>query len=185
MSFQRHLRAFGASVILSALPLMSAWAEEAEAEGGGMPQIDVAFYPEQIFWLLASFLLLYALMSWVVIPSFAKTQDNRAKVIADEIDSARAANEGAKTAISETEKALGEAREKAQGRVTEMLAKVAEESNERMTAQEKELLRKVRRAEEDIAITREAALKEVQAVAADLAKAVVEEILDVKKQVKA
>jgi F-type H+-transporting ATPase subunit b len=146
-----------------------------------MPQFDVTLFPEQIFWLVASFVTLYVLMAFVALPRVAKTQGNRKTVIAKEIELARAANETAKASVSGTEKSLNLARADAQGKVSEMLAKVAEEANERRAVQEKELLRKLHNAEEDIATSRASALKEVEERAADLAKAVIEKILEAKR----
>ncbi|MFA5040519.1 MAG: hypothetical protein WC464_02665 [Bdellovibrionales bacterium] len=169
---------------LCSLPV---WAEEATevAEVGkkeGLPQLDPALFPEQIFWLAVTFATLYVLMAYVALPRVAKTQSNRKRVITAEIESARKANEAAKASLVSVEKALREARENAHGRVSEMLAEVAEEANGRRAAQEKELLRKLHTAEADIATTRTAALAEMRSSAEDLAAAVVEKILGSKSR---
>jgi F-type H+-transporting ATPase subunit b len=186
MRMIRNSLAFAAIAVPFALSSLSAWAEGTEAaESGGLPQFNPAFYSEQVFWLLVSFAVLYAMMAYVALPRVAKTQSNRKTVIAAEIETARAANEAAKVSVAAVEKSLSEARANAQARVGEMLAKVAEEANGHRAAREKELLRNLRRAEEDIATTRTAALEQVRTSAADLAKAVVDKILEAKAQVKA
>ncbi|MDD3371889.1 MAG: F0F1 ATP synthase subunit B' [Alphaproteobacteria bacterium] len=169
---------------LSSLP---SWAEEAHeaAEEGGLPQFDPAGFPEQIFWIVISFILMYLLMNFLVLPRYAVTQGKRKEVISSEIESARVANEEAKISVAVAEKALSEAREKAQADVTEMLTRVADEAVERQATQEKDLLRKLHSAEEGIAVARAAALEKVRGVALDLAENVVEKVLGVKKQVKA
>jgi F-type H+-transporting ATPase subunit b len=186
MSLSRTTRASLAAAMLFALSSLPVWAEEAGAGGGGgLPQFDTSYFPEQIFWLIVSVAVLYPLMAFVALPRIERTQGNRRDVIAQEIETARAANEAAKISVAETEKSLNEAREKAQARVSEMLAEVAEEAAKRHSVQEKDLLRKLHTAEEDIATSRTAALGEIRASAADFAKAVVDKILDVKKRVKA
>lgn len=183
MRLFRTPRAAMAAASLVALSSLPVWAEE--AGGGGLPQFDTSYFPEQIFWLIVSVAVLYPLMAFVALPRIARTQKSRSDVITGEIETARAANEEAKASVAKTEKSLSEAREKAQARVSEMLAKVAEESNRRHAAEEKELLRHLHLAEEDIAISRTAALQEIRASATDFAKAVVDKILDAKKRVRA
>ncbi|MDD4617498.1 MAG: hypothetical protein PHW76_10430 [Alphaproteobacteria bacterium] len=174
------------SLFLSTLPAWAAETEGAAAGGdGGLPQFDPSWYPEQIFWLVVSFLLMFVLMNFLVVPRYERTQGKRKEVITAEIETARIANEEAKASLAATDKALGEARAKAQAEVNEMLARVAEESNERQTSQERELLRKLHRAEEDIAVSRAVAFEQVRSVAEDLANAIVEKILDGKKGAKA
>jgi len=182
MNLFRTIRASLAAAPLFALSSLPVRAEEG---GGGLPQFDTSYFPEQIFWLLVSIAVFYPLMAFVALPRIARTQKNRSEVISREIESARAANEQAKTSVAETEKALSEAREKAQARVSEMLAEVAEENSKRHAAQDKELQRNLHLAEEDIAISRTAALEDIRASAADFAKAIVDKILDAKKRVRA
>jgi F-type H+-transporting ATPase subunit b len=182
MSLFRNIRVFAATVLFLLLTSLPARAEEAGGgEKAGMPQFDPSLFPEQIFWLVVSFLMLYVLMAFVALPRVSKTQENRKSVITKEIETARAANETAKASVGVTEKSLAIARADAQAKVSEMLASVAEEANERRAVQEKELLRKLHRAEEDIATSRAAALEEIQEKAADLAKAVIEKILEAKR----
>jgi F-type H+-transporting ATPase subunit b len=186
MRIFKNIRICAACAVPFALASLPVWAEEAAGGGqGGMPQFDVTLFPSQIFWLVATFAALYLLMAFVALPRVSKTQSNRKTVIAREIETARQANTTAKASVASTEKALAEARDKAQARVGEMLAKVAEEANERRVAQERELVRKLHRAEEDIATSRAAALEKIQANANDLAKAVVDKILGVTKRSRA
>jgi F-type H+-transporting ATPase subunit b len=185
----RHLRiprAFAATVLPFALLSLPAWAEEAgEGDKGGLPQFDASLFPEQIFWLVVSFAVLYLLMAFVALPRVGKTQGNRKRVISAEIETARTANNAAKASVASVEKSLSEARANAQTRVTEMLAKVDEEANAHKVMQEKELLRKLHLAEEDIAVSRTAALEKVRICAADLATAMVDKILSSSARAKA
>ena len=170
------------SLVLLSAP---AWAEEAEAGQKGLPQFDPAFFPAQIFWLVVHFAVLYLLMSLVALPRIVRTQENRKKIIATELDAARDANETAKTAVAAVEKSLGDARAKAQASVSEMLADVAEESAQHQTAKEKELSRRLHREEAEIAVARADAMKEVHTAASDLASAIVTKILESKERVRA
>jgi F-type H+-transporting ATPase subunit b len=187
MHLFRNIRVFAAAALPVVLFSLSSFAEEAaeEAEAGkeaGLPQFNPVFFPEQIFWLVVTFAILYVLMAFVALPRIAKTQGNRKRVLAAEIESARTANEAAKTSLVSVEKALNEARENAHAGVSEMLAKVAEEETERRAVQEKEISRKLHRAEEKIAIIRTAALEQIAGDATDFASAVVGKILGAQKR---
>lgn len=185
MSFLRKIGSFAALVLSLILPSLPVLAEEAEEGSGGMPQLDPSFYPGQIFWLVVTFGLLYLLMSSIALPRVARTQSNRKRVITAEIQAAREANNAAKASVAAMDRSLAEARENAQGKVNEMLAHVAQEANEHQAAKEKELLRKLHRAEEDIAVSREAAMQQVREGASALAEAVVAKILGSKGRAKA
>jgi F-type H+-transporting ATPase subunit b len=187
MSLYRNARLLAAVVFSFVLFSFPASALEA-VEGGkkeGLPQFDPAWFPEQMFWLVISFAILYLCMAFVALPRVSKTQGNRKRVIASEIEQARAANNDAKASVAAVEKSLSEARAKAQARVGEMLAEVTEEANDHRAAQEKELSRKLHTAEEDIAVTRAKAMDAVRASASDIAAAVVEKVLGFKGRAKA
>ena len=155
-----------------ALPVMAE-----DAEQSGLPQLDPSQFPQQLFWLAISFGVLYLLMSRVALPRVANAQDNRAKVIADEIEAARLANEQAKSAMAAIEKSMAAARNRAQVEVSDMLAKVSEESAHAQSEQERELMRRINKAEGDIAVVRESSLKSVPQQADELARAVLDKIL--------
>jgi len=185
MTLFRDMRGLAVLALPLALVSLPVWAEEGGAEKGGLPQLDVSLFPEQIFWLAITFALLYALMAGVALPRVAKTQTNRKQVIATEIEAARAANEKAKLTVASVEKSLAEARNKAREHVNEMLAQVGTETASAQSVQEKELLRQLHRAEADIAVTREAALNAIHSDAADLAAVAVEKLVGFKLQVRA
>lgn len=174
-----------ASVAPLALASLPSWAEEAAGgEKGSLPQFDVTQFPEQIFWLVVSFATLYVLMAFVALPRVAKTQDHRQKVISKEIEAAQLANDNAKESMAAVDRALSDARAKAQADMSDMLAKVSEETNEKRADKERELTRNIRRAEGDIVRTRTKALEQLQASVDELAQAVVSKILGGKKLVK-
>jgi len=176
------MRKYAAAMILALSAPAAAFAQ-ADNDKGGLPQFDTSLFPGQLFWLAVSFCLLYSLMSLIALPRVARTQDNRKKTIASELEAARAANDAAKATVAQVEKSLTEARARAHGTVSEMIAKVAEESALRQTAQERELQRRLHRSEADIAVTREAALNAVRDSAADLAATLVEKIVGSKMRV--
>jgi F-type H+-transporting ATPase subunit b len=144
---------------------------------GGLPQLDTAQYPGEIFWLALAFGLLYALMAGLALPAVRRTREKRAGTIAGELAAAGAANDAAKAMLAQYEKALAEARSKAQAVVSEIAAAAARESAEKQAAQQKQLASRLLEAEAKIAAAREAGLCEAREKAGELAAAIVEKVV--------
>src|SRR3546814_1656625 len=81
---------------------------------GGLPQLDADTYPTQIFWLVVTFVILYLIMSKVALPRIAEVLEERQERVADDIETAERLRSEAAVVQSEYEKALAEARGKAQ-----------------------------------------------------------------------
>jgi F-type H+-transporting ATPase subunit b len=164
----------------AALAALPALAEEAGAAKAGLPQLDASLFPEQLFWLVISFVALYLLMKFVALPGVERAQDKRKKVIADALAAAKAANEQAKAMAAEAEKALADARARAQATVSAIKTEAAQKAAEQQAAQNKQLSQRLREAEAAIAATRDAALKDIEGVASGLAAAIVESVSGMK-----
>jgi len=162
--------------MLYALPLLAA----ESGEKSGLPQLDTTLFAGQLFWLALSFGLLYVLMAFVALPGVKRTQDNRHDVIASELAAATAANEAAKTMIAQYEKALTDARAKAQATVHEIATQTAKESAEKQAKQQQELTKRLQEAEAKIVAARDTALKDIAGAASELASTVVEKITGMK-----
>jgi F-type H+-transporting ATPase subunit b len=187
------MKAFGTQWFFSAVltgtllasPVFAA-EDAAEAAGkGGLPQFDVSYFPGQLFWLAISFAILYALMTFVALPKVKITQDRRHETLATELAAAAAANDKAKSIISQYEKALADARSQAQSSVSDIIAKAAKISAERQATQQQGMNKKLRDTEDKIAAARDAALGNAHVAAADIAGGMIEKIVGVKMRVKA
>jgi len=143
---------------------------------GGLPQLDATQYPGEIFWLAVSFAVLYGLMACLALPVVRRTQEKRTLAIADDLESAHAANEEARVLLSHYEKTLAEARAKAQATVADIAAVAAQESAARQAARQQELDGHLAEAEARIFAARDKALGEVRSKAADLAAVIIDKI---------
>jgi len=85
------------------------------AQAAGMPQFDLTRFPTQIFWLVVCFAVLYFLMAKAVLPKIGKTIESREHKIQADLDAAQKANDAARAAGIEQDKALAEARGQASG----------------------------------------------------------------------
>lgn len=79
-----------------------------------MPQFDITTFPSQIFWLVVSFAVLYAIMATLVLPRIGSTVEARERKIQADLDAAQQANDAARTTAAAQDKALAEARGRAE-----------------------------------------------------------------------
>jgi F-type H+-transporting ATPase subunit b len=150
---------------------------EAPAGSGGFPPFQTQNFPSQLFWLVLTFVLLYALMAKVALPRIGAILAQRSRHIADDIAAAQRFKEQSDAAHAAYEKALADARARAQAIASAMReerATAAAETNKRLEAQ---LHERLAAAEQSIAATRAAAMGNVGTIAADTAAAIVERLI--------
>jgi F-type H+-transporting ATPase subunit b len=150
---------------------------EAPAGHTGFPPFQTENFPSQLLWLTLTFVLLYVLMAKVALPRVGSILADRSKRIADDIAAAQQLKERSDAAHAAYEKALADARARAQAianTTREQQAEAAEQTNKRLEA---ELHQRLAAAEQSIAATRTAAMGNVGTIAADTASAIVERLI--------
>jgi F-type H+-transporting ATPase subunit b len=153
--------------------------ESTAAEGGhqgAFPPMDATTFPSQIFWLVVFFGLLYLLMSRLALPKMAAVLANRHKTIESDLARASALKNETEAAIQAYEKALADARAKAQGIAAETRAKMSAEMDAERAGLEKKIGAKTAEAESRIATAKGQAMKDVAEVAAETAAEIVSEL---------
>jgi F-type H+-transporting ATPase subunit b len=150
---------------------------EVPAGESKFPPFQSQYYPSQFVWLALTFLLLYVLMSKIALPRIGSILAERAKRISEDIATAQRFKEQSDAAHAAYEKALADARTRAQAianQTREQQAAAAEETNKRLEA---ELHERLAAAEKSIAATRAGAMGHVGAIASDTASAIVERLI--------
>lgn len=157
--------------------------ETTAAEGGhhgAFPPMDATTFPSQIFWLVIFFALLYWLMSRVALPRMGAVLENRQKRIDGDLAKAQALKNETEAALASYEKALADARSKAQAIALETRNRIASEMDGERSAVEKTLGAKVAEAEARITAARTKAMADVTDVAAESAAEIVAELTGAK-----
>ncbi|MEM6624277.1 MAG: F0F1 ATP synthase subunit B' [Pseudomonadota bacterium] len=157
--------------------LLALSASGAETGSGGLPQLNVETFPSQIFWLLATLIILYLLMSRIALPRIASVLEERADAIADDLDAAEEFNRKAKEAEAAYDKALADARSKAQAIAAETRDEIQKQVNEAMAKADAEISARAAEGEARIAEIRDGAKIAVREVALETSNAVVEAIM--------
>jgi len=150
---------------------------EAPAEHHAFPPFQSQHFPSQLVWLTLSFVLLYVLMARVALPRIGSIFAERSRRIADDLKAAQRFKEQSDAANVAYQKALADARSRAQsiaGAMREQQAAEAEATNKRL---ESRLHERLAAAEQSIDATRTAAMGNVGAIAAEIAAAIVERLI--------
>jgi F-type H+-transporting ATPase subunit b len=141
------------------------------------PPFQSEHFPSQLVWLTVSFILLYVLMSRVALPRIGAILAERSRLIRDDLAAAERLKEQSDAAHAAYEKALADARSRAQSIANATREKQAREAEETQKRLEAQLHERLAAAEQSIAKTRTAAMENVRTIAADTASAIVERLL--------
>jgi F-type H+-transporting ATPase subunit b len=155
----------------------SAHTEVPGTHKGAFPPFQSETFASQIFWLVLCFAVLYLLMAKVALPRIGGILEARRSRIADDLAQAERLKERSDAAIVVYEKALADARARAQAIANETRQKQAAAAEESRKALEAQLDAKLAQAEKQIAATKTAAMANVQAIAVDAAAAIVERLI--------
>jgi len=144
---------------------------------GAFPPFDSSTFASQLVWLVITFVLLYALMAKVALPRVGSIIAQRQNRIDDDLAQANAFKAQSDAALAAYEKALADARARAQAMASEMRDKQAAEAEASRKKLEDQLNAKLAEAEKVIAGTKQAAMANVRNIAADAARAIVERLI--------
>jgi len=147
---------------------------------GPFPPMDASTFPSQIFWLVVFFGLLYLLMSRFALPKMGAVLEKRASTIEGDLARAQALKDQTQAAVDAYEKALADARAKAQAIATDTRNKMTAEMDAERSALDKTLGAKIADAEAKIATAKSKAMRDVSDVAAEAAAAIVAELTGTK-----
>jgi len=145
--------------------------------GRGFPPFDATSFPSQLLWLALTFIALYLLMSRAALPRIGSILEERRRRIADDLAQAQRLEGMSDAAIAAHEKALNEARGRAQALASETRANAAAEAEARRREVDAKLNLHIAEAEKSIAATRSAAMTNVRGIAGEAASAIVERLI--------
>jgi F-type H+-transporting ATPase subunit b len=144
---------------------------------GAFPPFQSQTFASQLVWLVIAFVLLYVLMLKVALPRVGAIIEKRQKRIADDIADAGKLKAQSDEAVAAYEKALADARARAQAIANETRDKQAAAAEARRKTLEGELNAKLAEAEKTIAATKSAAMANVRSIAEDATRAIVERLI--------
>ena len=169
------------TVIAVALPaFMSAKAFAAGASEPGLPQLDIATWPSQLFWLVVIFGAGYLVMAKIVTPRIGAVLEERRQTVDGDLKKARAASADAAKIRADYESYL----EKTRIEAAEFAKQAAMEASKKAKAADAKIARKlaekVGAAEVKLAEAKSNAMANLNDVAAETAMAAVASLAGIK-----
>src|ERR1700744_6203763 len=141
-----------------------------------MPQFDPTYFASQLFWLYASFIVLFILLSVFAMPKIGGVLEERQKRIDTDLDKAAQVKSEAEAAIAAYEKALAESRAQAHKILQENATAIGEAAEARSKALGEKLAQQIKDGEGRIQTAKDEALGHIRGISADLVRASVEKL---------
>ncbi len=140
------------------------------ASSGGMPQLDFATFPNQIFWLVVALVVLYLILSRVALPRIGSVLAERTGTITNDIAAAETYKQQAADAEAAYHKALDDARAAAAKVVADAKADIQKDLDLAIAKADAEIAARTAESEGRINEIRASAAEAVAAVAKDTTK---------------
>jgi F-type H+-transporting ATPase subunit b len=144
-----------------------------EAGSAGMPQLDFSTFPNQIFWLVVTLLVIYFVLSKVALPRIGSVMAERSGTITNDLAAAEELKQKAVQAEAAYQDALTRARAEANRIGAETKADIQKDLNKAIASADVEIAAKAAESEGVIAEIRQGAEAAVSEVANDTAKELV------------
>ncbi|MDK3020260.1 F0F1 ATP synthase subunit B' [Pseudodonghicola flavimaris] len=138
------------------------------AQGGvGMPQLDFSTFPNQVFWLAVTLVVIYLVLSRVALPRIGGILAERTGTITNDLAAAEDLKAKAVEAEEAYNQALADARSEAQRIAAEARAEIQADLDDAIAKADAEIAAKTAESEKAIAEIRAGALESIQTVAKD------------------
>ena len=135
----------------------------------GMPQLCFDWFPNQIFWLVITLVVIFLVLSRVALPRIAAILAERQGTITNDLAAAEDLKAKAVEAEEAYSKALADARSEAQRIAAEARAEIQSGLDDAIAKADAEIASKAAESEKAIAEIRAGALESIQVVAKDTA----------------
>jgi len=142
-----------------------------------MPQLDIQDFAPQIVWLVLTFIGLYFIMSRVALPRVGTILEERRSRISADLAAAAQLREETDKAIQDYEKALADAKSRAQEIGRQAREEIAADIERERAKVDETINQKLADAEKRITEMKEAAIAHVEEIATETADALVARIL--------
>jgi F-type H+-transporting ATPase subunit b len=151
----------------------------AEHGEGGLPQLNIATYPGQIFWLLVMFTVLYLAFSKSVLPAIGAVVHGRENLIKGNLDEAQRLKDQAQAIQTAYEKSLETAKFNAIQAVQNVELAAKKKASDQIDAFRRKSEGEIKSAEDRVLIVKDKAMGDMSHVAAEVASIAAEKITGV------
>lgn len=138
------------------------------AEAAGLPQLDIATFGNQIFWLVVTLVVLYLVLSRVALPRIAAVLSDRQGAVTGDLMAAEEFKLKAREAEAAYDKALADARTEAQAIVARNRAEIQAQLDQAIAKADAEIAARTAESEARIREVRASADVSAREVAQDV-----------------
>ncbi len=161
---------------MATTPATQATTEKPAEGSGGLPQFDPTWWPGQMVWFVAIFVLVFVLMSKWFVPRLGGTIDRREDTISGDIAQARKLKEEAEAQAAAAAGETRQARARVERLAQEARARAASETAAVQAAEDAKLAESLASAEVAIRAARDQAMANVRTIAQDTASSIIEKL---------
>lgn len=140
------------------------------SEATGLPQLDFSTFPNQIFWLVVTLVVIYLILDRIALPRIASVLAERQGTITNDVGAAEDLRAKAAQAEKDYQKALTDARNEAQEIAAKARAEIQEDLDVAIAKADAEISARTAESEARIGEIRDGADAAVVEVANDTAK---------------
>ena len=144
----------------------------AQGQAVGMPQLDFATFPNQIFWLIVALVAIWLILTRVALPRIGAVLAERRGAITNDIARAEALKQQAEEAQAAYEQALADARSKANRIIEKAKAEMQDQLDIALQKADAEIAARTVESERRLSEIRDSASAAVEEVARDTAREV-------------
>lgn len=144
---------------------------------GGLPQLDVTWFPSQLFWLALTFVTLYLILARSSVPTIQAVLHSRQSRLDGDLDAATTLKTQAAQAKETYEFSLQDARNQAQTMLAEVTQKIKHNSEEKSRELDAMLAAKMAESDKQIAKATETAMSNLAPLATDVSGNILEILL--------
>ena len=120
------------------------------AESGGMPQLNPEFWISQIFWLIISFGVLFAILSKFILPKIRNNIELRKSQILDNIETAEKQKVESENKLKDYENLILISKNEAKNYFNDARKKIIEDINKKRLLLEDDLNKEIERTEKEV-----------------------------------
>ena len=141
-----------------------------------MPQLDPTWFASQLFWLAITFTMLYFVLSRLVLPPLMEVTARRQQTVEGDVAQAQSLKSEAELAKQDYEKALAEARGRAQQLMNDATAELKATGEQRTKDMERRIAVKLQEAASQIAAKKTEMMAALAPTTTELTAMIVEKL---------
>ena len=174
----------GSWALLTSTEVWAAAEKHAESGSAGLPQFDPSSFTSQVFWLAISFAAMYVFFSRKTLPEISGVIESRHDQIQSDLDSAENLKHEAEEVHDAYEKILEDARLKSSASFSQAEEKIKAKANDTYQDFQERSAKDIKSKEAAIEKAKNAAMDEMNVLAAEIAREAAEKIIGVETDLK-